>query len=64
MKRLNYDDRLSSGVIAAGGTIGILIPPSLGFILYGILTEQSVGQLFIAVSYPNPGRLFFIWPPL
>ena len=58
MKRYNYDAKLAVGSIAAGGTIGILIPPSLGFILYGILTEQSIGQLFIAGIVPASGILF------
>ncbi|NLL52460.1 MAG: TRAP transporter large permease [Peptococcaceae bacterium] len=59
MKRFKYDDRLSTGVIAAGGTIGILIPPSTGFILYGILTEQSVGHLFIAGIIPGILQVIF-----
>ena len=59
MKRYNYDDRLSSGAIAAGGTIGILIPPSLGFILYALLTEQSVGHLFIAGIIPGILEVLF-----
>jgi C4-dicarboxylate transporter DctM subunit len=53
MKRFGYKDRLSSACVIAGGTIGILIPPSLGFILYGILTEESVGKLFIAGILPG-----------
>ena len=53
MKRFGYDDRLSSASVIVGGTIGILIPPSLGFILYGILTEESVGKLFIAGIFPG-----------
>jgi tripartite ATP-independent transporter DctM subunit len=53
MKRFGYDDRLSSASVIVGGTIGILIPPSLGFILYGILTEESVGKLFMAGIFPG-----------
>ncbi|MBW2030269.1 MAG: TRAP transporter large permease subunit [Deltaproteobacteria bacterium] len=53
MKKYNYDDRLALGSIAAGGTIGILIPPSIVFILYGILTEQSIGKLFLAGILPG-----------
>ncbi|MEW6666183.1 MAG: TRAP transporter large permease [Thermodesulfobacteriota bacterium] len=53
MKRYKYDTRLASGTVAAGGTLGILIPPSLGFIMYGILTEQSVGALFMAGILPG-----------
>jgi tripartite ATP-independent transporter DctM subunit len=53
MKKYNYDPRLSSGCVAAGGTLGILIPPSIGFIIYGILTEESIGKLFIAGFLPG-----------
>jgi C4-dicarboxylate transporter, DctM subunit len=53
MKKHNYDDRLATGVVASGGTLGILIPPSLGFILYGIITENSVGALFMAGIIPG-----------
>ena len=53
MKRYNYSPVLSVGTIAAGGTMGILIPPSLGFIIIGILTELSIGKLFIAGIIPG-----------
>jgi C4-dicarboxylate transporter DctM subunit len=53
MKRYGYDDGLSVGTIAAGGTMGILIPPSLGFILVGILAQMSIGKLFIAGILPG-----------
>lgn len=53
MKRFRYDDGLSTGVIAAGGTLGILIPPSAGFIVYSILTEESIGRLFMAGVLPG-----------
>ena len=53
MKRFRYDDSLSTGVIAAGGTLGILIPPSAGFIVYSILTEESIGRLFMAGVVPG-----------
>ena len=53
MKRYNYDDSLATGCVAAAGSLGILIPPSTIFIVYGILTEQSVGALFIAGVLPG-----------
>ena len=53
MDRFKYDDRLSTGVVAAGGTLGILIPPSTGFVIYAILTEQSIGRLFLAGVLPG-----------
>ena len=48
MKKRDYSDILALGCVAAGGNLGFLIPPSLGFIFYAILTEQSVGVLFIS----------------
>jgi len=53
MKRYKYDSRLATGTIAAGGTIGILIPPSVILIIYGVLTEQSIGKLFAAGFIPG-----------
>ena len=53
MKKYGYDSRLATGCVAAGGTLGILIPPSLGFMIYGILTEQSIGKLFMAGILPG-----------
>jgi tripartite ATP-independent transporter DctM subunit len=53
MKRYNYDDSLATGAVAAGGTLGILIPPSGGMIIYAILTEQSIGRLFMAGVFPG-----------
>ncbi len=53
MKRFDYDDRLASGTVAAGGTLGILIPPSAGFVVYAILAEVSIGQLFLAGVVPG-----------
>ncbi|WP_339114851.1 TRAP transporter large permease [Thioclava sp. GXIMD2076] len=52
-ERLNYDPRLFSGAIAAGGTLGILIPPSINLIVYGFLTETSIPQLFSAGLVPG-----------
>ena len=53
MKKYNYDDSLSTACVAAGGTLGILIPPSIGFVLYALLTEESVGKLFMAGILPG-----------
>jgi C4-dicarboxylate transporter DctM subunit len=53
MERYHYSPRLSTGAIAAGGTLGILIPPSTIFIIYGIITETSIGDLFIAGIFPG-----------
>lgn len=53
MKRYGYDDVLSTGTVAAAGTLGILIPPSATLIVYGILTEESIGKLFIAGILPG-----------
>jgi len=53
MKRFKYDDSLATGSIAAGGTIGILIPPSVILVLYGILTESNIGELFLAGFIPG-----------
>lgn len=53
MKRFKYADSLATGSVAAGGIIGILIPPSVVLVLYGILTETSIGDLFIAGFIPG-----------
>ncbi|PKN60854.1 MAG: C4-dicarboxylate ABC transporter permease [Deltaproteobacteria bacterium HGW-Deltaproteobacteria-11] len=53
MKKYNYDPALATGVVAAGGGLGILIPPSTIFIIYGIMTEQSIGKLFMAGVLPG-----------
>jgi tripartite ATP-independent transporter DctM subunit len=53
MDRYGYDKRLSSGIVATVGTLGVIIPPSVTLIILGILTEQSIGQLFIAGIIPG-----------
>lgn len=53
MKRHGYDGSLSSASIAAGGTLGVLIPPSILLVIYGILTQTSIGQLFIGAIVPG-----------
>jgi tripartite ATP-independent transporter DctM subunit len=63
MRKRGYSPALAAGIIAAGGTLGILIPPSLTLILYGVVTEQSIGKLFMAGV--GPGLLltamFSVW---
>lgn len=53
MKKYRYDDAFASGTVAAAGTLGILIPPSTVFIVYGILAEESIGKLFVAGIVPG-----------
>jgi tripartite ATP-independent transporter DctM subunit len=53
MRRFGYPDDLATGVIAAGGTLGILIPPSVVLAIYGFMTEQDVGRLFVAGIVPG-----------
>ncbi|MBW1737118.1 MAG: TRAP transporter large permease subunit [Deltaproteobacteria bacterium] len=53
MRRYEYNPRLAVGCVAAGGTLGVLIPPSLAFILYALLTDQSIATLFIAGIVPG-----------
>lgn len=61
MKKYKYDPALATGVVTAGGSLGILIPPSTIFIIYGIMTEQSIGELFMAGIIPGVLlSLFFI----
>ncbi|MDX2484635.1 MAG: TRAP transporter large permease [Pseudodonghicola sp.] len=61
MRRFGYSDSLATGSIAAGGTLGILIPPSVMLVMYGILTQQSIGKLFAAGILPGAiGMLFYL----
>jgi tripartite ATP-independent transporter DctM subunit len=53
MKKFHFDDRWSTGAIAAGGTLGTLIPPSILFIIYGVITKTSIAKLFIAGICPG-----------
>ncbi|HUJ87544.1 MAG TPA: TRAP transporter large permease [Burkholderiales bacterium] len=63
MRRRGYPDDIATGSICAGGTLGILIPPSITFILYGIATETSIGRLFLAGVLPGVllTGLFILW---
>lgn len=63
MRKRGYPDGVAAGCIAAGGTLGILIPPSVTMIVYGIATETSIGRLFIAGIIPGLmlAGLFMIW---
>lgn len=53
MRRANYDDALSAGSVASGGSLGILIPPSIPLVIYGLIAEQSVPRLFAASLIPG-----------
>jgi len=63
MRKRGYPDDVATGSICAGGTLGILIPPSITFILYGIATETSIGRLFLAGVLPGLmlTGLFILW---
>ena len=63
MRRRGYPDDVATGSICAGGTLGILIPPSITFILYGIATETSIGRLFLAGVMPGLmlTGMFMLW---
>lgn len=63
MQKRGYSDQVSAGAVVAGGTLGILIPPSVTLILYGIATEQSIGQLFLGGVVPGIVLvlLFCVW---
>ncbi|MFH1491626.1 MAG: TRAP transporter large permease, partial [Pseudomonadota bacterium] len=66
MRRRGYKDGLATGIITAGGTLGILIPPSVTMIVYGLATETSIGKLFIAGIIPGllMTALFSAWIPI
>jgi tripartite ATP-independent transporter DctM subunit len=53
MDRFGYDRKLSTGIVATVGSLGCIIPPSVGLIIFGIITEQSIGQLFLAGMIPG-----------
>jgi len=52
MRRYNYNDELSAGAVASGGGLGMIMPPSVVLIVYGVLTEQSIGALFVSGVLP------------
>ena len=52
MRRYHYADWLSTGTVAAGGALGMLVPPSGALIVYGLLTEQDIAKLFLAAILP------------
>ena len=56
MRRHGYSGRLATGTLAAGGTLGILIPPSVPLVIYAILAEQNIAKLFAAAMVPGPDR--------
>lgn len=53
MRRYGYSDRLSAGVVAAGGTLGIMIPPSVPLVIYALVAEEDIGKLFVAAIIPG-----------
>jgi len=59
MDRYNYDKRLSTGIVAVVGTLGVLLPPSVTLIVFGIITDQSIGRLFLAGIFPGLISAFF-----
>ncbi|HBA53641.1 TRAP transporter large permease [Syntrophorhabdus aromaticivorans] len=59
MDRYGYDKRLSTGIVASVGTLGVLLPPSVTLIVYGIITDQSIGRLFLAGIFPGLLVAFF-----
>ncbi len=63
MRKRGYPEEIATGSIAAGGTLGILIPPSVTMIVYGIATETSIGRLFLAGVFPGLllVALFMVW---
>jgi C4-dicarboxylate transporter DctM subunit len=73
-RRRGYSEQLAVGSLAAGGTLGILIPPSISFIIYGVLVEESIGRLYMAGFIPGfllagifmliIGLMVTIWPRL
>jgi tripartite ATP-independent transporter DctM subunit len=66
MRKRGYSNGLATGIITAGGTLGILIPPSVTMIIYGIVTETSIGKLFIGGIIPGilMAVLFSAWVPI
>ena len=59
MERYGYDKKLSTGVVASVGTLGTIIPPAVFLIVFGIITEQSIGKLFLAGIIPGLIVAFF-----
>ena len=59
MDRYHYSRKLSAGIVAVGGTLGSLVPPSITLIVYGMITEQSIGKLFLAATIPGLIISFF-----
>ena len=62
LQNRGYDKKLSIGGLAGAGSFGLMIPPSIVFIIYGIISEESISKLFIAGVFPRPalGRALFV----
>lgn len=58
LKRYNYSGSLATGALAAGGTLGIMIPPSVPLVIYAVLTQESIGKLFMAAIIPGMIAMF------
>lgn len=58
MRRYHYSDELASGAVASGGSLGTLIPPSVVFIVYALMTEQSIGDLFLSGVIPESSFVY------
>ena len=63
LKPYGYNDRIAAGSLVAGGTLGILIPPSIVFIIYGVLVEESIGKLYLAGFVPGFLMAFIVHVP-
>ena len=61
MTKYGYAKKLSTGIVATVGTLGVLIPPSVTLIIFGIVTQQSIGKLFLAGHHPRTSHCIFLY---